>query len=210
MKKLISEYRHRKKQIKRRLQDFEILRESKNKDIFAELCFCLLTPQSKAVNCDKAIKELKKDNLLFEGSLKSIRHKLKGRARFHNKKSTYLIGARKIFTNKRRIDIKDKLNTNDIAETRVWLVKNVKGLGYKEASHFLRNIGLGEDLSILDGHILKNLKKFGVIKKIPSSLAGKRYIDIENKMRKFAERMKIPLAELDLLLWSNETGFVFK
>jgi len=37
-----------------------------------------------------------------------------------------------------------------------WLVKNLTGLGYKEAGHFLRNIGSGK-IAILDRHILRNL-----------------------------------------------------
>ena len=46
------------------------------------------------------------------------------------------------------------------------------GLGYKEASHFLRNIGLSEDIPILDRHILKNLVLLGAIDKVPSSISS--------------------------------------
>jgi len=109
-----------------------------------------------------------------------------------------------------KLGLKKKIEKFNAAAARDWLVRNVKGLGYKEASHFLRNIGLGKELAILDVHILKNLKELGVIENIPSSLTKKRYLEIEDKMRKFSRRTKIPLAELDLLLWSLETGFVFK
>ena len=87
---------------------------------------------------------------------------------------------------------------------------NVKGLGYKEASHFLRNIGRGKNLAILDVHILRNLKRCGVIRKIPATLTKKTYLDTEERMRKLAANINIPLEELDLLFWSLETGFVFK
>ena len=89
-------------------------------------------------------------------------------------------------------------------------MKNVNGLGYKETSHFLRNIGLGKNFAILDRHILKNLKRYGVIKSIPKTLTRKKYLEIERKMKKFSEKIKIPLAELDLLFWSEETGEIFK
>ena len=197
MKRLISEYNRKKPCIKKRLADFKKLKNSKNNDIFAELCFCLLTPQSKATSCDRAVKELRKSGLLFKGSERDIKLKLKGLARFHNKKARYLIAARKTFMNNGKLE-------------RDWLVKNIKGLGYKEASHFLRNIGLGKDLAIVDRHVLKNLKKLGIIKEIPKSITKKNYIEIESKMREFAKKINIPLEELDLLFWSNQTGFVFK
>jgi N-glycosylase/DNA lyase len=83
-------------------------------------------------------------------------------------------------------------------------------MGYKEASHFLRNIGMGEDLAILDRHILKNLKILGVISEIPVSLTRNKYLEIEIKMRDFAENVKIPMSHLDLLLWYKETKEIFK
>lgn len=89
-------------------------------------------------------------------------------------------------------------------------MKNVKGMGYKEASHFLRNIGLADDLAILDRHILKNLKIFGIIEEIPKSLSKKKYLEIEEKMRNLANEVNIPLSHLDLLFWSKETGEIFK
>ena len=83
-------------------------------------------------------------------------------------------------------------------------------MGYKEASHFLRNIGFADDLAILDRHILKNLKIFGIIDEIPKSLSKKKYIEIEEKMRNLANEVNIPLSHLDLLFWSKETGEIFK
>ena len=83
-------------------------------------------------------------------------------------------------------------------------------MGYKEASHFLRNIGFADYLAILDRHILKNLKIFGIIEEIPKSLSKKKYLEIEEKMRNLANEVNIPLSHLDLLFWSKETGEIFK
>jgi N-glycosylase/DNA lyase len=94
-------------------------------------------------------------------------------------------------------------------EKREYLVKNVKGLGLKEASHFLRNIG-HNNLAILDRHILKNLHKLGVIEEVPRSLTKKAYLDIEEKFKRFSKKIGITMDELDLLFWSMETGKVFK
>ncbi|MCK4636864.1 MAG: N-glycosylase/DNA lyase, partial [Methanomicrobia archaeon] len=171
-----------------------------------ELVFCILTPQSRAKSCWKAVENLLNKNLLLGGNKNQISKELNG-ARFRYKKAEYIIEARKLFS----IGIKSKMNEfNDVYSAREWLVQNVKGIGYKEASHFLRNIGFGEELAILDRHILKNLKFFGAIEEIPRSLPRKKYFEIEKKMKKLAEKVKISMSHLDLVLWYKETGEVFK
>ena len=106
--------------------------------------------------------------------------------------------------------IKSKLNFDDVVALRNWLADNVLGIGMKEASHFLRNIGFGKDLAILDRHILKNLRKHAVIKDIPKVLTKQKYLEIEQAMKKFSDKIMIRLDELDLLFWSEETGQIFK
>ena len=202
-RELIKEYKNKKRNIKRRLKEFRNIHKGKESKIFSELCFCILTPQSNAVSCDCAMKELVKTGLLLKGSVNEIRNVLKSKTRFHNKKADYIILARGSLD-------KNVLRSKDNLVIRDWLVRNIKGMGYKEASHFLRNIGLGRDIAILDSHILKNLKKYGVINKIPSSLTPKAYCNIEDKARLFSNKINIPLAELDLLFWSKETGEIFK
>ncbi|MBI4175854.1 MAG: DNA lyase, partial [Candidatus Aenigmarchaeota archaeon] len=78
-----------------------------------------------------------------------------------------------------------------------------------EASHFLRNVGF-TDLAILDRHIMRNLVRYNAIKEVPKSLTRKKYYYIENRMKSFCARVGIPMDELDLLFWSEETGEVFK
>jgi len=198
-------YRNTEDEIKLRLKEFRKLGEyGSEKDLFTELIFCLLTPQSKAVSCWETVETLLNENLLFEGSAEEISGKL-NKVRFRNRKAEYIVEARKHFP----LCTKIKKFSN-IYEAREWLVKNVKGMGYKEASHFLRNIGYGDDLAILDRHILKNLKYYGVIKHIPASLTRKKYLEIERKMKEFSERINIPMSHLDLVLWYKETGRVFK
>jgi len=202
-RKLIEEYKNKKSDIQKRLHEFKEAGKGSAKDIFSELCFCLLTPQSNARRCDKAIEELKKKRLLFKAPAAMIRPILKGRSRFHNKKTVYLVSARRSFD-------RSVLSGGDILDVRKKIVENIKGIGYKEASHFLRNIGLGKDIAILDRHILKNLKRYDVIGKLPSSISAKSYLNIEEKARVFARMIGIPLGELDLLFWSRETGEIFK
>ena len=200
---LVAQYKTKKSLIKKSLKNFSNIHKSSYEKIFPELCFCLLTPQSNARHCDKAIQELKSRALIFKGGPGPIRTVLKGKARFHNKKARYIVGARACFD-------KALLRSGDIYKIRELLVKSIKGLGYKEASHFLRNIGLGRDIAILDRHILKNLKAYGAIGKVPASLTPGAYLNIEEKAKRFARNVKIPLEELDLLFWSKETGRIFK
>src|SRR5436309_15772386 len=91
-----------------------------------------------------------------------------------------------------------------------WLVREVHGLGLKEASHFLRNTGRGEDLAILDRHILRNLIRHGVLRRLPRTLTPKRYLDIEGRIVSFSVEIGILMAALDLLFGSRQIGVVFK
>lgn len=206
---LRKQYSIRRNEILGRLEDFKNVWNKNDEEIFSELCFCILTPQSKAEVCDTIIRELKKNKLLVNGTFPQIAPCLK-KARFYKKKTSYVIGARKFFQYNGKLKVKDKLDIDKIKLTRDWLVENIKGISYKEASHFLRNIGFGENLAILDIHILKNLKELNIIKKIPETITKKKYLEIENELRKFSDRVKIPMSHLDLLFWSKETGKIFK
>ena len=210
MEDLIREYKDKKGAIKARLKDFDKAGRSGEEDIFEELCFCILTPQSKAVNCDRAIRELRGMRLFSKGDKAKIGRILRKHVRFHNNKAIYILKARKKLKENGRFSIKDKLLEKDIQKTREWFVSNIKGISYKEASHFLRNVGLGGDIAIIDRHILRNLVRLKVLKNIPKTITKKSYIEIEEKVRRFSKRVGIPLEEIDLLFWSKETGFIFK
>lgn len=209
---LIKMYKIKKDKIQKRLKEFKEVLNKSDKRIFAELAFCICTPQSKAVNCWRSISALMKNNLLFTGDEKQIEKFLVG-IRFPKNKAKYIVEARNFFSENGKLKIKEKiLSFKNAFELRDWLVKNVRGIGIKEAGHFIRNIGFdyNNQLAILDRHILKNLKELGIIEKIPKVLTKKIYLKIENKMREFSEKIKIPMYELDMLLWSKETGKVFK
>ena len=194
---LLKNYKKKRNEIENSLNEFK-----KNKDYFYELCFCILTPQSSAKKAWSCIKKLKKAD--FKN--KNIRpNKHIKEIRFYNNKSKYLNDFKK---NHKPIIIKIK-ESEYPKQLREFLVKNIKGYGYKEASHFLRNIG-HNNLSILDRHILKNLKKHKVIKEIPNNLTPKKYCEIEDKFLNFSKKTKIPMDYLYLLFWSQETGEIFK
>lgn len=203
-------YQERRDAIQKRLSEFREVLKWSDEDVFGELAFCLLTPQSSAKVCWEAVTKLKQQTLLLKGTPADLQPAL-AQVRFGDSKARYIVEARDMFTKDGRIQIKPHIQRfYNPFELREWLVDNVKGLGYKEASHFLRNIGLGENFAILDRHILRNLAGLGVIPEIPVSITKKRYLEIEEKLRRFAVEIGIPMADLDLLLWSKETGWIFK
>jgi N-glycosylase/DNA lyase len=189
--------------IRQRLSDFAGV---KSDEYFYELVYCLLTPQSSAVNAAKAVEKLKKTGF-YERKIepaKLLYHK-DSYIRFHNTKGKYLKEAKQQFP-QIAAALSNGLSSPDL---RKWLVRNVKGLGWKEASHFLRNIG-HRDLAILDRHILRNLKKHNVIQSLPKTLTAKKYLAIEEQFTEFSRSIRIAVDELDLLFWSRETGKILK
>jgi len=199
------EYGIRREEIERRLLEFKDVWRGPDDRVFAELCFCLCTPQSEAKRCWAAVSELHQSGALLAGTIGEVAAALKSHGvRFYGTKAQRILEARS------HRPIKGKIDVADPETAREWLVGNVRGLGYKEASHFLRNIGLGENLAILDRHILKNLVKLGIIRAVPKSMTRKRYLEIEKLMKECSKKECIPMAELDLLFWSAETGEVFK
>jgi N-glycosylase/DNA lyase len=123
--------------------------------------------------------------------------------RFPNTRADYIHHSKKC-----KQDLSRIVNFHDKKAVREWIVKNVKGLGYKEASHFLRNIGF-DDYAIIDFHIINILSSYDVIIR-PKTITKNKYLEIEEKLRQLAKKTNLTLAELDLYLWYIETGKILK
>ncbi len=188
-----------------RMSEFEELGKKDNPDLFKELCFCMLTANFSAHG------GIKIQNALGEGFYTLPESELAQRLaelghRFPNARAKYILEARKHRNNIRTI--LDSFETNQ--ELRNWFAQNVKGLGMKEASHFLRNIGY-KNLAIIDFHIVDLLVKFGLVPQPKSrSLTAKQYLEIENLLKQIAKQTNTNLGELDLYLWYKETGKILK
>ena len=189
-KKLLKEIRNRLKEFKK-IEDENLL--------FKELCFCILVANT---SLEKTLEIWKKiDNGFLKYNKKQLSLKLKSLGyRFYNKRVDYILYNRKF----KKI-IKENIKELSAFYLREWLVKNLKGIGFKEASHFLRNIGF-KDFAILDRHILRFLFKNKIIKEIPSNLSKRKYLEIENKLKNLADKLNITLSELDFLIFYLETG----
>ena len=189
--------------VQNRIREFIGIRKKSLETIFGELCFCIMTANCSAEKCIEV--QAKIGNGFQNLDQKELAKKLKKFGyRFPNIRAEYIVKAR---DNKE--ELKKKLSTNtNLQEFREWIVKNIKGIGYKEASHFLRNIGY-TGYAIVDFHIIDLLTKYNVITK-PKTLTRKKYLEIEEKLGKIAEELNLTLGELDLFMWYLETGKVLK
>jgi len=190
--------------VRKRMQEFERAGKANSERIFSELCFCILTANYTAEGGIRIQKDIGSKFCTMNEAGLAKKLKMLGH-RFPNARAKYIAEARKF-----RVDLDSRLRTCSSFDMREWLVKNVKGLGYKESSHFLRNIGVS-DLAIIDFHIIDILVKHKLIKRPKTkTLTRKRYLEIERVLANIASKAKITLAELDLYLWYMETGKILK
>jgi N-glycosylase/DNA lyase len=229
MKNLITNYNIKKDEIKKRLDDFSnfyieplswfyvdkkmVLKKVQNKTdnerIFEELSFCLLTANTSAVIGMKGVDKIR--SVLIKGTYEQIQKGLVDAGyRFPNIRANYIVLAREKFQKDYNFEFKKLIESyDDVKQLRQFFAEYVKGLGYKESSHFLRNIGI-MGLAILDKHILRTMYEYDIIDIIPKSLNPKKYVEFENKYIEFANKTKINMDELDLLLWSMKNGEIMK
>ncbi|MFH0885229.1 MAG: N-glycosylase/DNA lyase [Candidatus Micrarchaeota archaeon] len=187
-----------------RMAEFKARGMDSSEELFKELCFCLLTANYSAEGGMRVQEEIGDGFLnLPEGAL--ARKLKKTGYRFPNARARYICKARK-----HRNRLKSMLIAYPPEAAREWLADNILGLGYKESSHFLRNIGI-DRFAIIDFHILDLLAKHGAIPKPRSkSLSRKRYIEIEKKLAPIAAFAGLSQGELDMYLWYMETGKILK
>lgn len=185
--------------IEQRLAEFKLLGASDTYAWFSELCFCLLTANAQARKAIAIQQELGSQGFLClpEQELAAVIGKHSHR--FHHTKARYIVQARQYWC------IKDLVSNLTGAQAREFLVKHVLGLGYKEASHFLRNVGY-TDVAIIDRHILKFLLRYNYISSIPKTITKSNYLAFEAVLAQF----EISLDKLDLLIWCFMTGTVLK
>jgi len=229
IEKLKAEYENKKEKIKERLNQFgkffnesyswhyagnELkLLPSESKDdnrIFEELAFCIFTANTSAEMGLKAVDAVR--NVLITGSADDMTRRLEGVYRFNNVRPEYIVHTRNHLNSTLNFQLKKKIESfKNKHELRNFfaLNKDVKGLAYKEASHFLRNIGF-KGYAILDKHIINSLHEFEVLETNDKPKNPKHYLEIEQKFIDFSKKIGIDMDELDLLLWSRKNGRILK
>lgn len=184
--------------ISRRMGEFE-----NAQDWFSELCFCISTANASSQS-GLRFQEKSKGKLHTASRRELEKWLSESGCRFYRNKAGFIIEARSKFDH---VSLKRNIVSKGEFAARAWVVENVKGLGWKEASHFLRNVGY-KNLAILDRHVLNLLKEHGVIREV--KLSKKLYLEIEKKLEKLCKETGLRQGELDFYLWFLKTGKVLK
>ena len=203
----------RKREIRSRLREFrDVGQTASDARLWEEMVFCIFTAGASARMGLRSVEALRP--LLESGAHQEMTRALvaAGAHRFPNARPGYIVVTRNYLRESCSMRLRERLLSyrNPIAR-RDWLAKEprVKGLGYKEASHFLRNIGF-KGYGILDKHIVRSLYELKVIDSAKPPTSRGKYLETEDKMRQFARSTGINFDELDLLLWSMKTGEILK
>ncbi|MFX0145142.1 MAG: N-glycosylase/DNA lyase [Candidatus Hodarchaeota archaeon] len=186
-----------------RLAEFSFIKNQPKEEIFKELCFCIMTANCSATKCIE-VHEYVGEGFLTLSEIE-LANKFKELGyRFPNIRAKFIVEARENLSQLEQV-IKSENNGNDLRE---WIVRTIKGIGYKEASHFLRNIGYTE-YAIIDFHIIDLLVRYNITEK-PKTMTKTKYLEIETLLKDIGNELNLNMAELDLCLWFLETGKVLK
>jgi len=204
-------YLERREEILKRLAEFQDIRENGGDErLWEEMVFCFFTGGCSARMGIRSVEAVRP--LLLSGNHAELSQALVGRHRYPNARAGYIVASREFLQEYCGLRLREKLEgfDDDLAR-RDWLVKEkrIKGLGYKEASHYLRNIGY-KGYAILDKHILRSLAEVGIIDDPKPPNTRLRYLTVEGKLKDLAAAAKIDFDELDLVLWSMKTGEILK
>jgi len=204
-------HRVRGEEIRGRLAEFKAIgREMDNDRLWEEMVFCFFTGGCSARMGLRAIEATR--SLIKIGSQAELAAALTGVHRYPNERAKYIVHSRNFLKEDCDLDIAGRLvGFDDDFARRDWLAreKGIKGLGYKEASHFLRNIGYS-GYAILDKHVLRCLAELKIIDDPKPPNTRTRYLTVESKLRELTKSVQIDFDELDLVLWSIKTGSILK
>ncbi len=206
-----SNHKLKRKEIKSRLKEFEkIGKNAGNEKLFEEMALCIFTAGASAKMGINAVNSIK--DILAHGSLAELKKRLRGVYRFPNARAGYIIHTRNYLTREFDMNLRKLLlSFNNPIERRSFIAKNkdIKGLGFKESSHFLRNIGF-KGYGILDKHIVNCMYELNLIKTNKPPTNEKSYLELEDRLKEFSQKNNLDFDELDLLLWSEKTGVILK
>jgi len=192
--------------------------------LLAELILCILSSQDKFEIAVSATRSLLKNNVLkvpadeseLEKLSVDVRRILLEPVRFSVGKKRY---ERKLRFNKRKTDyvlstieniylndltlgkILDACDTPD--KTRRLLIRYACGIGPKQASMFLRNVGFYSDFAVLDKHVIEFMRMMAIYDsgKSPATIA--RYEALESGLKSYANAYEVGMLHLDLAIWTT-------
>jgi N-glycosylase/DNA lyase len=193
--------------------------------LLSELVLCILSSQEKYEVALAMMKSLIKENILRIPKNKSEFREIKSeiattlknpvcfksnkkvysrRLRFFVKKAEYINNTlENIYLND--LTIKGILKQKDcIEETRKNIINYSCGLGPKQASMFLRNIGYHSEFAVLDKHVIDYMRIMGLTCVSDNNFSNiSAYQKIETKLKSYANTYNVNLLHLDLAIWTT-------
>jgi N-glycosylase/DNA lyase len=187
------------------------------KALWRSLVLCILTTQQRYEAAVDTCRELENEGLLAvpKGRTEALRL-LSGFESFFDLAGKNECLSRTRFPNRKRESISKtlwqiyvegdglhsilKANSN-ATELRRLLTDYCHGVGPKQASMFLRNIGYEEDLAILDKHVLDYMSLMSIAQSGMALKPISRYEEQETHLRGYGECYGVSLPHLDLGIW---------
>ncbi len=202
-------------------------RRLQERTLWYELGACLLGSQVRFEQAAIAAQQLKAAGLLWERPdlrqigrferavaeilLRPLKMKNGQRARYRFPRSRAALlrrAAVAIYSNGGTI--RELLNAASCGqEARCRLVTVIPGIGPKQASLFLRNVSYADDLAVLDVHVLRYMRWIEAAPNIGLRLQSlSEYERIEERFRRHAVEMGVPVGHLDLAVWVTVRALV--
>lgn len=192
------------KNIKKAKEIVEYFKQPKDdEEIFYQLCFCICSPQCTYDENMKSMNNLIAiDFYCRDVETDDIASQILS-SRFYRQKADRLQKAKRKF-DAVLIIVREILDYCSHYNLREWLVDNIKGMGMKTSSMFLRNMG-SEKLAVIDTHIIKFLNDV-LDEDITTPSSNKQYLELEKKVQNIAKEKGISTAVLDVLVWKYYTN----
>jgi len=205
----------------------KIWHEMSETQLWEELCLCILSSNVPYELALSAFWHLRNIQLLnpewmigCEAAVQQIAYELSKRIylprkkdgsyrkyRFPNMRAWNIVSAAKVLYQQGYHLQWILKNSNHEQEVRDFLAKNVPGIGLKQASHFLRNIGYSSSLAIIDSHVIGFLIEVGAINREKIKVVTPEiYTKLETIVQDLCERLCLNLSVFDMAIWRYMRG----
>jgi N-glycosylase/DNA lyase len=180
-------------------------------ELFSELASCIIGSRITFEKAKNVSELLKRNELLtpqglieqprtYEKRIHSILREQK--CLYAKSKARYIVSTSiSIYSNKHTSIRKILETANDQYAARDILVELCLGIGFKQASLFLRNIHYADDLAILDTHVINYMRLMGLEDDVGQGLTQRMYLSYEDRLRKYSEKFNTSVAQLDISIW---------
>ena len=123
------------------------------------------------------------------------------RYRFPNSKARHIVAAHRAVCQQYG-DLRSLVSDSSPDECRRRLVESVPGVGLKQASLFLRNVGISSGFAILDTHVVRYMREVGLVGILPRSITPEMYYVLESVLSRYADQLGRPVGHVDRAIWA--------